>query len=175
MRVTILNPFRWKKNKIIIILRETIWKIIKAFRKRYFWKIFKIQRRVVFNTNIGIETLSPGPVNESVLTYVILSQFRKQIVQIEKKKKKCVLKSTNPPRNVRRLLKIIRCVLAGNIRRFRRVCEHIQTQMCLRKPPPSSPRAGRKFNADLSESSSCGSDTSDRLSPYINLRTVSWR
>lgn len=60
----------------------------------------------------------------------------------------------------------------GNIRRFRRVCEHIQTQMCARKPP-SSPRATRKFNTDLSESSSCGSDTSERLSPYVNIRNVS--
>lgn len=62
--------------------------------------------------------------------------------------------------------------LPGNIRRFRRVCEHIQTQMCARKAP-SSPRATRKFNTDLSESSSCGSDTSERLSPYVNLRNVS--
>lgn len=61
---------------------------------------------------------------------------------------------------------------AGNIRRFRRVCEHIQTQMCARKAP-SSPRATRKFNTDLSESSSCGSDTSERLSPYVNIRNVS--
>lgn len=45
--------------------------------------------------------------------------------------------------------------------------------MCTRKAP-SSPRAGRKFNTDLSESSSCGSDTSDRLSPYVNLRNVSF-
>jgi len=68
-----------------------------------------------------------------------------------------------------------RCLLlcgTGNIRRFRRVCEHIQTQMCARKAP-SSPRATRKFNTDLSESSSCGSDTSERLSPYVNIRNVS--
>lgn len=44
--------------------------------------------------------------------------------------------------------------------------------MCARKAP-SSPRATRKFNTDLSESSSCGSDTSERLSPYVNIRNVS--
>nr|XP_024216980.1 serine/threonine-protein kinase BRSK2 [Halyomorpha halys] len=60
-------------------------------------------------------------------------------------------------------------LLSGNIRRFRRVCEHIQSQICSRRPP-SSPRATRKFATDLSESSSCGSDTSDRLSPYPTNR-----
>lgn len=44
--------------------------------------------------------------------------------------------------------------------------------MCARKAP-NSPRATRKFNTDLSESSSCGSDTSERLSPYVNIRNVS--
>ncbi|XP_025830966.1 serine/threonine-protein kinase BRSK2 [Agrilus planipennis] len=51
-------------------------------------------------------------------------------------------------------------LLSGNIRRFRRVCEHIQAQVCTRRPPPS-PRAQRKFTTDLSESSSCGSDSSE--------------
>lgn len=49
------------------------------------------------------------------------------------------------------------------------MCEHIQSQICSRRPP-SSPRASRKFTTDLSESSSCGSDTSDRLSPYPATR-----
>ncbi|KAK7080748.1 hypothetical protein SK128_002813 [Halocaridina rubra] len=53
----------------------------------------------------------------------------------------------------------------GNIRRFRRICEHIQSQVCSRRPP-ASPRVGRKFTTELSESSSCGSDTSERLSPF---------
>lgn len=61
-------------------------------------------------------------------------------------------------------------LLSGNIRRFRRVCEHIQVQVCTTRPrhAPPSPRAHRKFttSSELSESSSCGSDTSDRLSPY---------
>nr|CAD7429455.1 unnamed protein product [Timema monikensis] len=61
--------------------------------------------------------------------------------------------------------------LKSNIRRFRRVCEHIQSQVCSRRPPPS-PRATRKFTTDLSESSSCGSDTSERLSPYPGTRQV---
>ncbi|KAL1139614.1 hypothetical protein AAG570_006596, partial [Ranatra chinensis] len=60
-------------------------------------------------------------------------------------------------------------LLSGNIRRFRRVCEHIQSQICSRRPP-SSPRASRKFTTELSESSSCGSDTSERLSPYPGTR-----
>ncbi|KAJ4443191.1 hypothetical protein ANN_04841 [Periplaneta americana] len=62
-------------------------------------------------------------------------------------------------------------LLSGNIRRFRRVCEHIQSQVCSRRPPPS-PRATRKFTTELSESSSCGSDTSERLSPYPGTRQV---
>jgi hypothetical protein len=62
-------------------------------------------------------------------------------------------------------------VNTGNIRRFRRVCEHIQSQVCSRRPPPS-PRATRKFTTELSESSSCGSDTSERLSPYPGTRQV---
>lgn len=61
-------------------------------------------------------------------------------------------------------------ILSGNIRRFRRVCEHIQSQVCSRnigmaigtqsRAAPPSPRACRKFNVEMSESSSCGSDTS---------------
>uniref|UniRef100_A0A2S2N893 non-specific serine/threonine protein kinase n=1 Tax=Schizaphis graminum TaxID=13262 RepID=A0A2S2N893_SCHGA len=77
--------------------------------------------------------------------------------------------NTHSPRDY--LFAIIFTLHSGNIRRFRRVCEHIQTQMCARKAP-SSPRATRKFNTDLSESSSCGSDTSERLSPYVNIRNV---
>lgn len=64
-------------------------------------------------------------------------------------------------------------LLSGNIRRFRRICEHIQSQVCSRRPPPPSPRAARKFgnSEQLSESSSCGSDTSERLSPFSNVAT----
>ncbi|KAL5237026.1 hypothetical protein ACI65C_004436 [Semiaphis heraclei] len=80
--------------------------------------------------------------------------------------------NTHSPRDY--LFAIIFTLHSGNIRRFRRVCEHIQTQMCARKAPPS-PRATRKFNTDLSESSSCGSDTSERLSPYVNIRNGKYR
>ncbi|XP_050312319.1 serine/threonine-protein kinase BRSK2 isoform X2 [Anthonomus grandis grandis] len=59
-------------------------------------------------------------------------------------------------------------LLSGNIRRFRRVCEHIQAQVCTRRPPPS-PRAQRKFTTELSESSSCGSDSSEL---YLSTRQV---
>lgn len=72
----------------------------------------------------------------------------------------------------------------GNIRRFRRVCEHIQAQVCSRnvginlggqsRAAPPSPRASRKFTTEMSESSSCGSDTSERLflSPHPATRQV---
>lgn len=52
----------------------------------------------------------------------------------------------------------------GNIRRFRRICEHIQSQVCSKRfsGPGSPPRV---TNA-VSESSSCGSDSSERLSCY---------
>ncbi|XP_061942310.1 serine/threonine-protein kinase BRSK2 isoform X2 [Apis cerana] len=75
-------------------------------------------------------------------------------------------------------------LLSGNIRRFRRVCEHIQAQVCSRnvginlggqsRAAPPSPRASRKFTTEMSESSSCGSDTSERLflSPHPATRQV---
>jgi len=74
--------------------------------------------------------------------------------------------------------------VSGNIRRFRRVCEHIQSQVCSRnvginlggqsRAAPPSPRASRKFATEMSESSSCGSDTSERLflSPHPATRQV---
>lgn len=48
------------------------------------------------------------------------------------------------------------------------MCEHIQAQVCTRRPPPS-PRAQRKFTTELSESSSCGSDSSEL---FLNTRQV---
>ncbi|KAL0130619.1 hypothetical protein PUN28_002330 [Cardiocondyla obscurior] len=76
-------------------------------------------------------------------------------------------------------------LLSGNIRRFRRVCEHIQSQVCSRnvgmnlggqsRAAPPSPRASRKFATEMSESSSCGSDTSERLflsNPHPTTRQV---
>ncbi|XP_031629810.1 serine/threonine-protein kinase BRSK1 isoform X2 [Contarinia nasturtii] len=55
-------------------------------------------------------------------------------------------------------------LLSGNIRRFRRICEHIQSQVCSKRfSGPNSPP--RVTNA-VSESSSCGSDSSERLSCY---------
>ncbi|XP_043190987.1 serine/threonine-protein kinase BRSK2-like [Amphibalanus amphitrite] len=62
-------------------------------------------------------------------------------------------------------------LVSGNIRRFRRICEHIHCQVCSRRPPPS-PRVGRKFTADLSESSSAGSDSSERLQTVVPPRQV---
>ena len=60
--------------------------------------------------------------------------------------------------------------VAGNIRRFRRICEHIQSMVCAaRRAPPASPRAGRRTGkgSEMSESSSCGSDTSERITERL--------
>ncbi|XP_050426449.1 serine/threonine-protein kinase BRSK2 isoform X2 [Adelges cooleyi] len=79
--------------------------------------------------------------------------------------------NSNPSREP--LFAIVFSLLTGNIRRFRRVCEQIQKLMCARKAPPPSPRAGRKFNGDISESSSCGSDGSERLAAsYVSIRSA---
>jgi len=66
-------------------------------------------------------------------------------------------------------------LISGNIRRFRRICEHIQSMVCVsRRAPPASPRAQRRTPraGDLSESESVGSDTSmtDRLTPHPSPR-----
>ena len=68
--------------------------------------------------------------------------------------------------------------VAGNIRRFRRICEHIQSMVCAaRRAPPASPRAGRRTGkgSEMSESSSCGSDTSERITDRLTDRMVSHR
>lgn len=55
-------------------------------------------------------------------------------------------------------------LLSGNIRRFRRICEHIQSLICSKRfPGPSSPPSVAKPTTAVSESSSCGSDSSERL------------
>ncbi|XP_030382773.1 serine/threonine-protein kinase BRSK2 isoform X2 [Scaptodrosophila lebanonensis] len=56
-------------------------------------------------------------------------------------------------------------LLSGNIRRFRRICEHIQSQVCSKRfPGPSSPPTVTTVTQAVSESSSCGSVSSERLS-----------
>ncbi|XP_023162092.1 serine/threonine-protein kinase BRSK1 isoform X2 [Drosophila hydei] len=56
-------------------------------------------------------------------------------------------------------------LLSGNIRRFRRICEHIQSQVCSKRfPGPSSPPTVASVTQAVSESSSCGSVSSERLS-----------
>ncbi|XP_037031794.1 serine/threonine-protein kinase BRSK2 isoform X1 [Bradysia coprophila] len=58
-------------------------------------------------------------------------------------------------------------LLSGNIRRFRRICEHIQSQVCSKRfPGPSSPPGLPSVTTAVSESSSCGSDSSERISCY---------
>lgn len=55
-------------------------------------------------------------------------------------------------------------LLSGNIRRFRRICEHIQSLVCSKRfPGPNSPPSVAKPATAVSESSSCGSDSSERL------------
>lgn len=55
------------------------------------------------------------------------------------------------------------------MRRFRRLCELIQVQVCSRRPPPASPRASRKFPSnEIRDSESGGSDNSDKLSLLTN-------
>lgn len=57
-------------------------------------------------------------------------------------------------------------LLSGNIRRFRRICEHIQSLICSKRfpgPNTSSPPSMAKPTTAVSESSSCGSDSSERL------------
>ncbi|EDV98039.1 serine/threonine-protein kinase BRSK1 [Drosophila grimshawi] len=56
-------------------------------------------------------------------------------------------------------------LLSGNIRRFRRICEHIQSQVCSKRyPGPNSPPIVASVTQAVSESSSCGSVSSERLS-----------
>lgn len=53
--------------------------------------------------------------------------------------------------------------VAGPIRRFKRICEHIQAQILGRRPGSHSPRFSRRPpTSELSDSSSCGSES---LSP----------
>ncbi|UYV79309.1 BRSK1 [Cordylochernes scorpioides] len=52
-------------------------------------------------------------------------------------------------------------LISGPIRRFKRICEHIQAQILGRRPT-LSPRIRRRHTPELSDSSSCGSES---LSP----------
>lgn len=57
-------------------------------------------------------------------------------------------------------------LISGNIRRFRRICEHIQAQVCSKRYPAlSSPtnQHNNKVTNSVAESISCGSDSSDRI------------
>lgn len=78
-----------------------------------------------------------------------------------------VSKSENPNEC---LYAITFTLISGNIRRFRRICEHIQSMVCAsRRAPPASPRAQRRSQkgSEMSESSSCGSDTSERITDRL--------
>ncbi|XP_067135494.1 serine/threonine-protein kinase BRSK2-like isoform X1 [Centruroides vittatus] len=60
-------------------------------------------------------------------------------------------------------------LISGPIRRFKRICEHIQAQILGRRPN-HSPRISRRPTAELSESSSCGSES---LSPTPSRHQIS--
>ncbi|GIY21318.1 hypothetical protein CEXT_565051 [Caerostris extrusa] len=53
----------------------------------------------------------------------------------------------------------------GPLRRFKRICEHIQAQILGRRPN-TSPRISRRSTNEMSDSSSCGSET---LSPTLRV------
>ncbi|GFV63279.1 hypothetical protein TNCV_1520981 [Trichonephila clavipes] len=56
-------------------------------------------------------------------------------------------------------------LISGPLRRFKRICEHIQAQILGRKPN-TSPRISRRSTNEMSDSSSCGSET---LSPTLRV------
>lgn len=75
--------------------------------------------------------------------------------------------------------------ISGNIRRFRRICEHIQAQVCSKRYPTvnspinqkpitqiQAPTTTSSNSAVSSESISCGSDSSDRIN-YNNRQNDS--
>lgn len=78
----------------------------------------------------------------------------------------CVIVNCVTTKDISTYFKIISMTISsGNLRRFRRLCELIQVQVCSRRPPPASPRASRKFaSSELRDSESGGSDISDKSS-----------
>ncbi|GFT94118.1 hypothetical protein NPIL_148941 [Nephila pilipes] len=56
-------------------------------------------------------------------------------------------------------------LISGPLRRFKRICEHIQAQILGRRPN-TSPRISRRSTNEMSDSSSCGSET---LSPTLRV------
>ncbi|CAL1279421.1 unnamed protein product [Larinioides sclopetarius] len=56
-------------------------------------------------------------------------------------------------------------LISGPLRRFKRICEHIQAQILGRRPN-ASPRISRRSTNEMSDSSSCGSET---LSPTLRV------
>lgn len=60
--------------------------------------------------------------------------------------------------NLEALIEFLFILFLGPIRRFKRICEHIQAQILGRRPN-HSPRISRRPTGELSESSSCGSES----------------
>lgn len=60
--------------------------------------------------------------------------------------------------NLKALIEFGFILFLGPIRRFKRICEHIQAQILGRRPN-HSPRISRRPTGELSESSSCGSES----------------
>ncbi|KAG8180259.1 hypothetical protein JTE90_019540 [Oedothorax gibbosus] len=60
-------------------------------------------------------------------------------------------------------------LISGPIRRFKRICEHIQAQILGRRSHRSPSRLSRRPTSELSESSSCGSES---MSPTPSRHTM---
>ncbi|XP_054719841.1 serine/threonine kinase SAD-1-like [Uloborus diversus] len=59
-------------------------------------------------------------------------------------------------------------LISGPIRRFKRICEHIQAQILGRRPN-ASPRISRRPTNELSDSSSCGSESLSPTPPTLRV------
>ncbi|KAG8192495.1 hypothetical protein JTE90_018019 [Oedothorax gibbosus] len=59
-------------------------------------------------------------------------------------------------------------LISGPLRRFKRICEHIQSQILGRRPN-ASPRISRRTSNEMSDSSSCGSETLSPPPPTLRV------
>ncbi|KPM07628.1 serine/threonine kinase SAD-1-like protein, partial [Sarcoptes scabiei] len=63
-------------------------------------------------------------------------------------------------------------LISGPVRRFRRICEHISAYILGRRthpPPPHSPRMSRRPTRELSDTSSCGSDSLSPTPTHLHI------
>ncbi|XP_071038946.1 serine/threonine-protein kinase BRSK2 isoform X2 [Parasteatoda tepidariorum] len=71
-------------------------------------------------------------------------------------------------RNPQSVYCVIFTLISGPFRRFKRICEHIQTQILGRRPN-ASPRITRRSTNEMSDSSSCGSETLSPTPPVLRV------